>query len=81
MTRTVTVTWTIPQEEHAFWLSQARESNFTVGEYIYVLACVHALDRYPVGKAPSSSQALMEALRRIRAARDKRAAGRIRPHS
>jgi hypothetical protein len=70
--RTVRVTWDIPIEEHAFWLSQARECGLTVGEYIYVLATVHALDSVALGEAPPSSQALRQAWARIRAARDKR---------
>jgi hypothetical protein len=62
---TVAITWTLPPEEHAFWLSQARECNLTVGEYIYVLASVHALERWGLGEAPASAQSLRAAWWRI----------------
>lgn len=42
MTRSVTVTWELTQEEHKYWLAQAREVHLTVAEYIYTLAVAHA---------------------------------------
>jgi predicted RNA polymerase sigma factor len=75
-----TVTWTLPLEEHAFWLAQARECDLTVGEFIYVLASVHAAEKWPMSEAPASIQALRGAWERIRQARNRRLS-RSRLHS
>lgn len=62
MARTVTITWTLTAEEHAVWLSQARVTGYSVGQYIYLLAALHLIDDYPVGRLPGTFIALRHGL-------------------
>ena len=72
--KTTEVKWQLSAEEHAFWLSQARKFDLTVGELIYVLATDAILEGWSVEALPPEAMARVENIPRIDAAVERRRA-------